>query len=144
MDDENTLLILYPRNRAALQAFELPRNAKFYTKGSRSDIESRESTPFEPTSGIDQIDRSNIQDPCICVSIDQYMSTRTGRLCFGTDPAQCDILLALKRRHFGISGLHIWIRFETLHETTYLSVRDVSTNGLTVHYEGMPPSQKTP
>ncbi|KIW36302.1 hypothetical protein, variant 3 [Exophiala oligosperma] len=123
MDELNTFLILTPFDEWGLtiDSFRLPHNADRYVKPSPI---SRGTTPSEygedetPANELDYFHRIQLR-------FDQETKVK-GRVIFGSDPDQCDVLLESTRPRFYIS-------FDSEQRP---AIWDNSNNGLTVSYDG--------
>lgn len=123
MDDLNVFLILTPFDEWGLtiDSFRLPHNAGRYVKASPI---SRGTTPSEygqdetPANELEYFHR-------IMLRFDQETRVK-GRVTFGSDPDQCDVLLESRRPRFYIS-------FDSEQRP---AIWDDSNTGLTVSYDG--------
>lgn len=123
MDDPNTFLTLTPDDKWGLtiESFRLPHNIGRYVKPSPI---SRGTTPSEygedesPANELDYLHRIQLR-------FDQKTKVK-GRVIFGSDPDQCDVLLESTRPRF-------YINFDSEQRP---AIWDHSNNGLTVSYDG--------
>ncbi|KAK5259829.1 MAPK-activated protein kinase Srk1 [Exophiala xenobiotica] len=123
MDDLNIFLTLTPFDEWGLtiDSFRLPHNAGRYVKPSPI---SRGTTPSE--YGQDETPASQLEDfHRIQLRFNQKTKVK-GRITFGSDPDQCDVLLESTRPRFYVS-------FDSEQRP---AIWDDSNNGLTVSYDG--------
>jgi serine/threonine protein kinase len=135
MADLNTILTLTPKDEFGLtaDAFRLPHNISRYLKPSAfmDDGLSRETTPFDAGNNEPAVNDLEYFHR-IRLSFDQETRVK-GRVTFGSDPNRCDVLLASRRGQHYTSGLHFYVTFDDQQRPV---IKDVSTNGLRVSYDG--------
>ena len=141
MEDPNLIATLIPidnKNRAE-NAFRHVDNESRYlppiqgiTEGPT--ISSREATPAQELPKHDNHDYKFTHR--LQLTFDKVPKNATKGYSFGTDSQQCDISLGPRGAHL-ISGRHFCIAFDdTIDKRSHLVLRDSSTNGMAVSYDG--------
>ncbi|QSS50360.1 serine/threonine protein kinase [Histoplasma capsulatum var. duboisii H88] len=135
MDNPNLILTLKAyKETPGVSALQLQHNSDRYIpppSESDFDVRSREATPFlDPDENNNDLRAQETHR--LCFTFD-HPPMEIGRgFSFGTD-RKCDVLLAEKRGQRGISGFHFYITFD---DKGYLIIKDESTNGTAVSYDG--------
>ncbi|KAL8833850.1 MAG: hypothetical protein Q9176_007768 [Flavoplaca citrina] len=141
MDDPNLIAILIPADN-----FNLAENASRGgnsrqrclppTEKKEPTISSREATPVcEPFQNDHENHDNQENTHRIRLTFDPKPKDPTKGYAFGTDQQKCDVLLA-SRGERGTSGVHFHITFDVIHGERSLVLRDSSTNGTAVTYNG--------
>ncbi|KAL9100366.1 MAG: hypothetical protein Q9163_004248 [Psora crenata] len=142
MEDPDLIAILIPvdEDHYAENAFRRSENKNRCLPPTRRidegpAISSREPTPVynlpqKDNSGNDYKDTHRLQ-----LIFDSPPKDPTKGYAFGTDKLKCDVLLA-SRGVRGTSGVHFHITFDVINKERRLVLRDSSTNGTAVSYNG--------
>ena len=141
MEDPNLIATLIPidRKNLAENAFRHVDNESRYLPPTQRIAEdpklsSREVTPAQGLSDDDDHDYNFAH--CLQLTFDKEPKNATKGYSFSTDLQQCDVSLGPRGAHL-ISGRHFCITFDdTIDEKTHLVLRDSSTNGTAVSYDG--------
>ena len=132
-ENPNTIITLSPADEygLALEACRLEHNKDRYLPPFRflDDGPSRAVTPADSEISNTSIDSLEHLHRIILDFRQQFKSP--GRICVGSDPRLCDVLLTSKRRQLNISGLHFYVSFDHQYR---LVVEDVSSGGTIVSY----------
>ena len=141
MEDPNLIAILIPADEYAYaenafghrdnQGRCLPPTTK--TENDAPAISSREATPARELlndEGHDDHKKHRIR-----LTFDEKPKDPMKGYAFGTDKQKCDVLLG-PRGFRDISGVHFHITFDVIRGERCLVLRDSSTNGTAVSYDG--------
>ncbi|KAL9025959.1 MAG: hypothetical protein Q9196_005302, partial [Gyalolechia fulgens] len=145
MEDRNLIVTLIPADKEdyAERAFRreenkgrcLPPTRKIEDEGPI--ISSREATPARPLQinqeQEDHVDSENKH--CIRLTFEPPPKDPAKGYAFGTDQQKCDVVLA-SRGVRDTSGVHFHITFDVVRGERCLVLRDSSTNGTAVSYNG--------
>ena len=131
-------LIPVDRESYAERAFSRDDNKKRClrpTRGFNDDptIGSREPTPAYALSPQDNLNHEGSHR--LLLKFDQPPKDPSKGYAFGTNKEKCDVVLA-SRGVRGTSGVHFHISFDVINEKRRLVLRDSSTNGSAVSYNG--------
>ena len=97
-------------------------------------LSSREPTPTSGELIADERNGKYDHTHRLALNLDTGVKNPAKGFCFGSNPKICDIVLGTRRQ--GISNLHFYINFRTFNGTRQLILKDVSTSGTTVTYNG--------
>lgn len=141
MEDPDLIAILIPVGDLTKHVFSHKFNENRYlppTEGFNDEplISSREATPAyampqEDDSPGDEYEKSYR----LLLDFDKPPKNPSKGYAFGTDQQKCDVLLG-SRGARGISGVHFHILFDVVNKKTRFVLRDSSTNGTAVSYDG--------
>ena len=141
MEDPNLIATLIPidNKNLAEKTFRHADNESRYLPPTQGIAEgptlsSREATPAQELPKNDDHDYNLTHR--LQLTFDEEPKNATKGYSFGTDLRQCDVSLGPRGAHL-ISGRHFCITFDdSIDEETHLVLRDSSTNGMAVSYDG--------
>ena len=141
MEDPKLIVSLIPVDDLTKHVFSYKQNNERYVPpagGFNDDpvVSSRESTPAYVISqtnhnGGDGYERMSR----LLLNFDQPPKDPSKGFAFGTDKQRSDVVLA-PRGVRGTSGIHFHISFDVINNEKRLVLRDSSTNGTAVSYDG--------
>ena len=141
MEDPKLIASLIPVDDLTKHVFSYKQNKERYvppTGGFNDDpvVSSRESTPAYVISqtnnnGGDGYERTSR----LLLNFDEPPKDPSKGFAFGTDKQKSDVVLA-PRGVRGTSGIHFHISFDVINNERRLVLRDSSTNGTAVSYDG--------
>lgn len=139
-EDPDLIATLIPIDKYyyAESAFSLKHNEKrcippIHSRDEGPAISSRESTPAYSLQEGDNDDYS--RKYCLRLTFEKEPKDPAKGFAFGTDQQKCDVLLGTRGVR-GTSGVHFHITFDVIRGKKRLVLRDTSTNGSAVSYDG--------
>ena len=139
MEDPNLIAILLPLNDPAKHAFGHENNQTRYlppTEGFNVGpvISNGEITPaYDLPQQDDEVRYKHMYR--LLLSFEEAPKNPNKGYAFGTDKQKCDVVLGSSSVR-GISGVHFHILFDVINGKRRLVLRDSSTNGTAVSYDG--------
>lgn len=140
MEDPNLIATLIPLNDLTKHVFSYEHNGErsLPPTGGFNDgpvISSREATPQYELPQKDDRGGNFENTYRLLLNFDNPPMDPSKVYAFGTDRQKCDVLLAARGVH-GISRVHFHISFDVIDGVSHLVLRDSSTNGTAVSYDG--------
>ncbi len=139
-EDPDLIATLIPIDESyyAESAFSLDHNEKrcippTHSRDEGPAISSREPTPARSLQQDDNNDYS--RKHCLRLTFKQQPKDPAKGFAFGTDQQKCDVLLGARGVR-DTSGVHFHITFDVIGGEKCLVLRDSSTNGSAVSYDG--------
>lgn len=134
MENSNLIATLIPVGDLTKHVFSYPKNKKRCLPPTRGIDEGLASSSREPTPAYER--QNDYEDSHrIQLNFDTPPKDPTKGYAFGTDEQKCDVFLG-PRSIRGTSGIHFYITFDVIDKDRHIVLRDSSTKGSAVSYNG--------